>query len=931
MKKIYAFLSAVLLTSSLFSQSPQSFSYQAVVRGSNNELVANKQVGMKISLLQGSEYGSPVYIETHSPTSNLNGLVSVAIGNGIKLVGDFVSIDWAKGPYFVKTETDPTGGTNYVLVGTTQLLSVPYALYAANSQPGPKGDKGDQGIQGPIGLTGPQGESGAVGPQGLPGKDGVDGKEGIQGPIGLTGPKGDKGDTGIPGVNGLNTLVKSLPEPIGLNCLNGGVKLEYGLDLDKDGILDDGEINASLTQYVCNGIAGQKGENGSFPSGNHLGEMNFWNGTNWVALAPGSNGQGLSICDGVPTWTTNGICPGKIASINCQDAINTGSLIVNQNANSVSSVVSYSGGNGGNYSSISVNSTGVLGLTAVLNQGVFVNGTGNLTFSINGTPTSAGTATFNIVIAGKTCSLTRNISLPEASLSALNCNSALHTGSLVVGTAASSVNSDIPYSGANGGTYINQSINSTGVLGLKAELVSGTLSNGAGNLNVIISGTPNTSGTASFEINIGGKTCTLTRNVNASTYIVTLDPNGGSVSTTSLTVTFGSAYGTLPTPTKTGYTFTRWKLNGDNITATTNVYLRANHTLVAQWTANNYLVTLDPNGGNVSTTSQTVTFGSAYGTLPTPTKDGYTFAGWSFNGTSITATTLVTQAANHTLVAQWVELIGSINIIDCGSATNNGTLTANTPASGVYSVIAYTGGNGASHQGQTISSTGVTGLTATLAAGTFANGNGSLTYEISGTPSASGTASFEVNVGGKTCTLTKTVNATTIEIGNFYQGGKIAYILKYGDPGYDPNKIKGLIVTTSDQGTASWGCYGTELQGADNNEIGAGLQNTLDILNGCKTANIAAKICNDLVVDQYDDWFLPSANELSILYTNRTIIGGFQNVFYWSSTEGTQTMAGYAKCLNFADGRIYGNRDKGTGYYVRAVRYFNVLNSTPIQ
>ena len=122
MKNLYTIVFAVLLSASLWAQAPQSFSYQAVVRGANNELVANKPVGMKVSLLQGSEYGNSVYVETHTPISNTNGLVSVVIGNGTKLLGDFVTIDWSKGPYFVKTEMDLTGGSSYSITNISQLL-----------------------------------------------------------------------------------------------------------------------------------------------------------------------------------------------------------------------------------------------------------------------------------------------------------------------------------------------------------------------------------------------------------------------------------------------------------------------------------------------------------------------------------------------------------------------------------------------------------------------------------------------------------------------------------------------------------------------------------------------------------------------------------------------------------------------------------------
>jgi hypothetical protein len=123
----------------------------------------------------------------------------------------------------------------------------------------------------------------------------------------------------------------------------------------------------------------------------------------------------------------------------------------------------------------------------------------------------------------------------------------------------------------------------------------------------------------------------------------------------------------------------------------------------------------------------------------------------------------------------WTNLIGGtasagiITGLTCGSATNNGTLTSGTAASGVSSVVPYTGGNGASHSGQTVTSTGVTGLTATLSAGTFASGSGSLTYTISGTPASSGTATFALNIGGQTCSLTRTVNAASPT----YPGGSV--------------------------------------------------------------------------------------------------------------------------------------------------------------
>ncbi|HKM92688.1 MAG TPA: DUF1566 domain-containing protein [Prolixibacteraceae bacterium] len=132
MKKNFILLFALLIVASIFAQSPEKMSYQAVIRNSNNQLIINKTVGMKTSILQGTVSGDLVYEEIYhpNPTTNANGLVTVEIGSGIPVFGSFSAINWSAGPYFIKTETDPAGGTNYTISGTNQLLSVPFALHA---------------------------------------------------------------------------------------------------------------------------------------------------------------------------------------------------------------------------------------------------------------------------------------------------------------------------------------------------------------------------------------------------------------------------------------------------------------------------------------------------------------------------------------------------------------------------------------------------------------------------------------------------------------------------------------------------------------------------------------------------------------------------------------------------------------------------------
>jgi hypothetical protein len=188
MRKLFTLWVALMVSATVWAQVPQKMSYQAVIRNSSNALLTSVPVGMKISILQGSSSGTAVYAETQTTNTNANGLVSLQIGEGTPVLGTFAGINWASGPYFILTETDPSGGTNYTITGTSELISVPYALYCANA---------------------------------------------------------------------------------------------------------------------------------SLPAGTAVGEMMYWNGSSWVAIAPGTNNQTLTFCNGVPTW---GPCPTNNLTISACDS-----------------------------------------------------------------------------------------------------------------------------------------------------------------------------------------------------------------------------------------------------------------------------------------------------------------------------------------------------------------------------------------------------------------------------------------------------------------------------------------------------------------------------------------------------------------------------------------------------------------------------------
>ncbi len=194
----YAFVSA---------QVPQFMNYQAVVRDNAGTPVTNTAVSLRFTIHENDSLGSMIYKETHSTTSNPFGLVAARIGNGNSILGIFSNIDWSTAAKYLQVEVSINGGA-YTNMGTSQLLSVPYALYAATSGgggvTGATGATGNAGATGSVGATGPTGDAGATGTQGATGNNGNNGDTGATGAQGATGNNGNNGDTGATGATGNN-------------------------------------------------------------------------------------------------------------------------------------------------------------------------------------------------------------------------------------------------------------------------------------------------------------------------------------------------------------------------------------------------------------------------------------------------------------------------------------------------------------------------------------------------------------------------------------------------------------------------------------------------------------------------------------------------------------------------------------------------------
>jgi hypothetical protein len=325
----------MLLVVFSFAQAPQMLNYQTVVRNNAGQPVGNNTpVKLRFTIHDGTSTGTSVFSEVITATTNQFGLLSVQIGS----VGNLSTVSWGNGAKYLQVEADLNNTGTYNDMGASQLISVPYALYAQNSNPGPTGATGDAGLPGPTGVTGANGlngTTGATGAQGNPGPTGPAGNDGQNGLNGNTGPTGPVGTNGQNGLNGV-TGPTGLQGVAGQNGTNGTTG-----PTGPQGAAGQNGLNGATGSTGVQGVRGNTGATGAQgPQGlagatgpmGPQGNQGFAGptGAQGVQGAQGNNGaQGAAGNTGPtgatgPAGTAVGLGPTFITPVTLTSAVNIG-------------------------------------------------------------------------------------------------------------------------------------------------------------------------------------------------------------------------------------------------------------------------------------------------------------------------------------------------------------------------------------------------------------------------------------------------------------------------------------------------------------------------------------------------------------------------------------------------------------------------------
>ena len=880
MKKIIYLITVLLLSVGAFAQAPQQISYQAVVRNSSNVLVTNSTVGIAISIVKDSANGTAVYSELQTATTNANGLFSIIIGNGLFASGSISAINWGSGLYFIKSQIDPNGGINFTISGTSQLLSVPYALYAANGSTAGK-NKGDlQYWDGSKWVVLPAGANGNV----LTMANGVP----TWATVGTTPPT-----ITVPTV----TLLNATAPVSGPGFFTPG----YGASL-----------------LVSNGGAPVTGQGVCWSTSPNPTLANFYIGGTFVATKDTFNTVFSGMAPSSPTtyylraYATNSVG----TSYSNQITITTAPTILAPTAKTISATAVSSS------TATALGSVTSNGGTTVTASGFCWSSTNsNPTLSDNnklGTYTLSTDTTFYTNLSGLASSTTyyirayatNSVGTSYGSPVSFTTPSAITTPTVSLLTAIAPVFSPGFFSPGYGASLLV----SNGGAAVTAQGVCWSTSANPTLANFYIGGTF-VATKDTFNTTFSGMNPS-----SATTYYLR------AYATNSV----GTSYSNQIVLQVPGY------VNNTGTAPTVSTIASSGHNIAS------YSIL---SGGNVtnSGSSAVTDYGVCYSTSSNPTTANSVVAVGSGAGSYTATLSGLNTSTTYYIRAYATNSAGTSYGNQVVVTTTSQTIYGNLPVVQTISATAPTGGNNGiaigvitSNSGSLIQSQGICWSTSpnpavgysntTSADGSFINGSDTFSVNISsllpGTTyyfRAYASNGWSSTGYGNQISITTPAITTNYTIGQSYGGGTIFYLDGTGH---------GLIAALSDQGSVPWDLNNTgglfAVTGATDTTLGSGLKNTTAIKtsllsSGSYAANIATQTANG-----YSDWYLPSLGELQLMYINLASakLGNLSasNV-YWSSSEYSADATHQAWVKDFGNNSMYGYW-KSNKANVRAIRKF---------